>query len=93
MKKMKNTYHAAPHATLIVVIVVLLSVIIALTAALVWLYKPTDRPNEELPFSTDPVDPPTSGDAAGDPNSGNSPDNPGPSTPAYVAREEVYNFL
>lgn len=93
MKKMKNTYHAAPHATLIVVIVVLLSVIIALSAALVWLYKPVSRPHEDPPFSTDPVDTPSTGNVPDDPNSGDLPDVPPPSTPTYVAREEVYNFL
>ncbi len=93
MKKMKSTYHAAPHATLIVVVVVLLLTITVLAAALVWLYKPASGPNEDLPFSTDPVDPPASGDSPDNPDIGDLPDTPGPSTPAYVAREEVYNFL
>ena len=93
MKKMKNTYHAAPQATLIVVVVVLLLTVTVLAAALVWLYKPASRPNEDLPFSTDPIDPPASGNIPENPDIGDLPDTPGPSTPAYVAREEVYNFL
>ena len=93
MKKMKNTYHAAPQATLIVVVVVLLLTVTVLAAALVWLYKPASRPNEGLPFSTDPIDPPSSGNIPDNPDIGDLPDTPGPSTPAYVARDEVYNFL
>ena len=93
MKKMKNTYHAAPQATLIVVVVVLLLTVTVLAAALVWLYKPASRPKEDLPFSTDPIDPPSSGITPDNPDIGDLPDTPGPSTPAYVARDEVYNFL
>ena len=93
MKRMKNTYHAAPQATLIVVVVVLLLTVTVLAAALVWLYKPASRPNEDLPFSTDPIDPPSSGNIPDNPDIGDLPDTPGPSTPAYVARDEVYNFL
>lgn len=93
MKKKRSTYHAAPQSTLVVVVAVLLLTVSVLAASLVWLYKPASRPNEELPFSTDPVDPPSTGDAVDDPIGDDIPDNPGPSTPAYVAREEVYNFL
>ena len=95
MKKRKSTYRAATQSTLIVVIVVLALIIVAMAATVVWLYKPASNPHEDLPFSTDPVDPPSTGD---DPNTPPVTDDPADTDksdtpPSYVPREEVYNFL
>lgn len=95
MKKRKSTYRAATQSTLIVVIVVLALIIVAMAATVVWLYKPASNPNADLPFSTDPVDPPSTGDHPDlppdteDPADTDKSDTP----PAYIPREEVYNFL
>lgn len=95
MKKRMSTYRAATQSTLIVVIVVLALIIVAMAATVVWLYKPASNPHEDLPFSTDPVDPPSTGD---DPNTPPVTDDPADTDksdtpPSYVPREEVYNFL
>ena len=93
MKKMKNTYHAAPQSTLVVVIVVLLLIIVALAATVVWLYKPVSRPSVDLPFSTDPVETPSTGDLPDNPPVSETPADTGEAVPVYKEREEVYNFL
>ena len=93
MKKRKSTYRASTQSTLLVVIVMLVLVIVAMAGTVVWLYKPVLDPHEDLPFSTDPVEPPVTDDVPDQPPVSGDPADAETPPPAYVPREEVYNFL